>query len=428
LYGMAGAIMTSFIQLTGRTPSIIVPDHRGSGYSTPLDCGFDTNASECIRILNDRGFTNEDLQQISVTNAARDHIHLYRNERALLGSRPFYVYGVSYGSFLLSKILLIEPNIADRFVADGLAPPGTAKIMQYDSSIQQSGILNLQRCMENSVCLNRMSLDPVGFAAEALDNIDVCPVGLELRSFKSFLAQATMNRQFRPLVAPALFRLRRCSPSQDYGPLLHLADYIRGSADTSKATEMINKLFQPHDDYLVVSRAMQNIIIGSELLDWARPPMSAELEDRAARQRIFSLQAFGINLRDWYQNGVEYPPNQYHEQVGTTTRPFLLLSSDTDPQTGITSMATPYAAIAETQPRTRHIIVPDATHGVIIASPVRDGGVFCGMQIMVSFLSSENGEVNTSCLSQLQKVDYAASSPTSRQAAARFFGTQEPWD
>ena len=39
--------------------------------------------------------------------------------------------------------------------------------MHYDASIQQSGVLDLQRCMEDAVCLTRMTLDPLGKAARS---------------------------------------------------------------------------------------------------------------------------------------------------------------------------------------------------------------------------------------------------------------------
>ena len=82
LYGFAEATMAGFRQLTGRSPSVIVPDHRGAGYSNPLDCGDASavDAAECLRVLHAQGFTDEKLRQFSVSNAAADHVHLLHNE------------------------------------------------------------------------------------------------------------------------------------------------------------------------------------------------------------------------------------------------------------------------------------------------------------------------------------------------------------
>lgn len=475
LYALAEATMEGFRTLRGRSPSIIVPDHRGVGYSNPLDCGDDTSAEECVLALNAQGFSDDDLRQFSVTNAAADHVHLLRNERALLAStaEPLNLYGVSYGTFLLSRIILIDPEIADNFVADGLATPGVTKIMHYDASIEQAGMLDLQRCMQDAVCRERFTLDPIGQAWAGLNNI--CPpvsedrychvrcnvpgaarIGHMRNQVKSFIARAAMNVERRPLIAPILYRLARCDSELDHAALTHFAELVRLEHPVAEAAGVAHdddetELFAVAEGYLTNSRAMGAIVTGSELLDWARPPISAPLELRANQRRIFSLGTRNAGVREWYEEGVAYPPDRYYEQIGMTSRPFLLLSGDTDPQTGLTTMALDYARRVEGgSANSRHLVVPDALHGVIRRSAVTSEGMpDCGMQMLVSFLARPEAvggagrganhtwgaagsalalaRLNVTCLEDLAKVDYAAATEASRLESVVVLGTADPW-
>ena len=61
----------------------------------------------------------------------------------------------------------VEPAALPPLCCAGLCTPGVTKIMHYDASIQQSGVLDLQRCMEDAACLSRMTLDPLGKAARS---------------------------------------------------------------------------------------------------------------------------------------------------------------------------------------------------------------------------------------------------------------------
>ena len=109
-------------------------------------------------------------------------------------------------------------------------------------------------------------------------------MGLQLASFKAFLARATMRQELRPMIAPMLYRLQRCDEALDHAALRHLADYIQqqSRASTSASTSTgANRtrgaraeraLYGLGESYLPSSRAMGAIITGSELLDWARIP------------------------------------------------------------------------------------------------------------------------------------------------------------
>lgn len=107
---------------------LVIPDHRGTGYSSKL-CpveeaqsspdGIALAGSEwgsCIQTLHaDAARTRE----FTVTNAAHDLSTLISRHRA---RGEVYLYGASYGTQLILRMMLIAPATVDGIVLDGLVP------------------------------------------------------------------------------------------------------------------------------------------------------------------------------------------------------------------------------------------------------------------------------------------------------------------
>ena len=80
----------------------MIPDHRGTGRSSPLYCTDYSVATDpaCIAAALQR-YSNATLAQFSVSNAARD-INAAMDLTALADGKV-YLYGVSYGTYLLQR-------------------------------------------------------------------------------------------------------------------------------------------------------------------------------------------------------------------------------------------------------------------------------------------------------------------------------------
>ena len=81
---------------------VMIPDHRGTGRSSPLYCTEYTATPDpaCIATALQR-YSNATLAQFSVSNAARD-INAAMDLTALADGKV-YLYGVSYGTYLLQR-------------------------------------------------------------------------------------------------------------------------------------------------------------------------------------------------------------------------------------------------------------------------------------------------------------------------------------
>lgn len=107
---------------------LIIPDHRGTGYSTRLcpaeetadsEGGYALSGAEWGSCIGGMYADIERTQAFTITNASHDLSQLvtrYRSEGAV------QVYGVSYGTQLILRMLQTAPVSLDGVVLDGLVP------------------------------------------------------------------------------------------------------------------------------------------------------------------------------------------------------------------------------------------------------------------------------------------------------------------
>jgi pimeloyl-ACP methyl ester carboxylesterase len=108
---------------------LVMPDHRGTGYSTklcPLEeapesaAGIDLAGEEWGTCIASMYANPARTQAFSITHAAHDLSSLIRTHR---GDGPVHLYGVSYGTQLALRMLQVAPVELDGLVLDGLVPP-----------------------------------------------------------------------------------------------------------------------------------------------------------------------------------------------------------------------------------------------------------------------------------------------------------------
>lgn len=130
--GESGASFYPFLEtLRAAFPDrdLIIPDHRGTGYSTRLCPAEEAADSEGGHALAGAEWGSciggmyadvDRTQAFTVTNASHDLSQLITRHR---GGGSVQVYGVSYGTQLILRMLQTAPVPLDGIVLDGLVPP-----------------------------------------------------------------------------------------------------------------------------------------------------------------------------------------------------------------------------------------------------------------------------------------------------------------
>lgn len=161
---------------------LIVPDHRGTGYSTRLCPAEEAPASpggaalegaewgSCWAALN---AAPDYARAFSITNAAHDLAGLIAAGR---GRGPTYLYGVSYGTQLVLRTMRIAGPVVDGVILDSLVPPEATD--RWDLSRRSDlanavGLEVLRRCDAEPDCRQRAG----GAALDELKQIEAARDG-----------------------------------------------------------------------------------------------------------------------------------------------------------------------------------------------------------------------------------------------------------
>lgn len=117
------------VRLSFPNYDIIVPDHRGTGYSGKL-CpveeapdsvgGIALEGGEWRSCIANLRLNVARTQAFTITNAARDLAMLIGELR---GRERTYVYGVSYGTQLVLRMMQVAPPRLDGIIFDSIIPP-----------------------------------------------------------------------------------------------------------------------------------------------------------------------------------------------------------------------------------------------------------------------------------------------------------------
>lgn len=165
--GESGASLYPLVELFSKTfphLDILIPDHRGTGLSSKICPNEEAiDSPNGIALANDEWgpcfnhmYSNTAyVQAFSITNAAKDLSLLINN---LSGGGKRYVYGVSYGTQLVLRLLQLHDTKMDGVILDSLVPlqndeeydlshrsfvvndVGNSVLTYFDSQISDNGI------------------------------------------------------------------------------------------------------------------------------------------------------------------------------------------------------------------------------------------------------------------------------------------------
>lgn len=335
---------------------LIVPDHRGTGRSSRVCVAEEADASpggrglegaEWSTCFGQLGARSPWVQSFTITNAAHDLSSLI--ERYSRG-RETFVYGVSYGTQLVLRMMTIAPPTTVKgIVLDSLVPPDATDV--WDLSHRSQGVDAVGRqvlaeCDGDPTCRDRLG----GSAVDALQRVIDDPrraAAFPGGKPKAFLGALLDSPEARALIPEVI------------------ADALAGEGDAmARARARLEAFYAPFASPDAASSIpLVALISASE--NNARPGLTPAVIAAEETALLFtsSLPSQLIGGAD-----ITYPRDAAFGEVPSALPPVLILQGDRDPKT---SHAGALAQADRLVPpaNIRFVTVEGAPHFVMLTNP-----------------------------------------------------------
>lgn len=456
---MEGAMASIYVMLDGRV-NVYTMDHRGTGRSNKLDCvaaQATTSGSpglgsvspqevpECAYELEQR---YGDLAAFSTTSAAMDLAQFISDQ--LSGSET-YVYGVSYGTTVVERLIHLNVPEVKGYILDGIATTSGADLgkfsyfSKWDEDYGEVGSHFLNQCEKSPSCAARFKQKPLPEVVRSLvQRFDATPDSTCSSLVTQFMGKSEpssyqLRRLFgrflssessRVLIPPLAYRLERCNDN-DQASLTHFFTAI--SKTSSSASE---------ESLLYTSNLLYNLIVYSEM--WEQPcPDEQVMLDRFtgslmssggsyysigqycafAKEKSTVCSKYGFG--SYPSNPILYSRDKYWNKPAKipSSASVLLMSSKLDPQTPHKYAEYLFDALQGSNKKL--VTFEHATHGTLWTSLLQDGSS-CGMNILGSFVVS-GGDLQVtdfSCVDSMPPIDFSVS----RELTVGLFSASEAYD
>lgn len=357
---LAGPLARRFARL-GQRRDLVFVDQRGTGRSAPLTCPDDDRpglspladvADRARRLARIRAcgetlqrLPHGDLRRYTTAIAAGDVDAV----RAALGVERFNAIGFSYGTRMVLELQRQFPQRLRRAVLDGAAPPDMALPASASPDPQSALDALLSACEADARCRERHP----ALAQRWRGLLGRLPVEVEVEHPASgrseritvgpdFVLGALRGPLSVPALAAGLPAAIDAATRLRFGPLLGLATAL-GAPGAKLASGM-----------------HFSVVCAEDVPRLDRTP------DRPGAD-------FGVHFADFYREVCAHwpagaPPEAF-ERVGPAVSPTWVLSGGADPATPPRHGERVVAALG---PRARHVVVPQAGHGVLALACVRD--------------------------------------------------------
>ncbi|KAF0720231.1 Aste57867_469 [Aphanomyces stellatus] len=433
---------------------ILTIDHRGTGRSGRLDCaaataqatggpgGSQVTPNEMPGCLADLAATyGTTAGAFSITNAAKDLSMLIQTE---LADHDVYLYGVSYGTLLLERLLQFAPPqvkgvildsiVADRF--DGQDGQAFSNWNVDHGAVARQFLEDV--CPKDVTCAKTMGTNGTSTLARLYESLDrnqsACSglfytglsttPSLVLRAVFAALLEDLDRRVFIPAIVA---RITRCN-DEDKDVLLHLLSSPLQPSDPSEA---------------LTSNILHDTIAFAEL--WQRPtptdadltarflasPMGTPMDGEVARFCMYTgandTACAALNLNRTTTSWT-YTPDKYFNKTAAvpTGMSVLGLTGNLDPITPSRHARRQFANMQGTNKRLLEF--PLAVHGVISSTPMKGAAQAppCGMAIVADYVRG-GGKLETldvSCMKAIAPLSFEISP----EMALGLFGLHGAYD
>lgn len=350
-----------FFRTTFPNYDIMVPDHRGTGYSSKLCSPEETADSVAGMALAGEEWgscfetlyaDNPRANSFSQRNAARDLEVLV----STLGSKKkTLIYGVSYGTSLALEYTKLAGTAIDGLILDSLtpAPSDPLRDLSYRShTTNQVGMALLEHCATDSTCsLGKDAIETYRALLKDLDagaeipGIDQVPNG-DLRQFLGLLLDVPAARNRIPAIISALSARDPAAEQLIGNAITSVEAYWGEITQFQQATSSI---------------PLSAIISGSEFND--RPDLTAEVlaEEKSALGFTSPLPSLLA------KNQFPLYPSPPKLAMPMSMPPILILQGTMDPKTPYDS-AVKRGALLQAVAPVAILTLVDAPHAVYLSS------------------------------------------------------------
>lgn len=366
---LAGVIGGQFSRLSTRRDIVLV-DQRGTGRSAPLDCPAvspvqplrlaldDTLArarlAECRQAL--QRLPHGDLRHYTTAVAMAD----LEAVRQALGAPTINLVGGSYGTRAALEYARQFPQAVRRLVLDGVAPPDMVLPQSLGVDAQAAFDALVQHCEAEPACAARKPGLRADWAAllQALPRTATLAHPVTGREERVTFTAAGVTGIVRgalyaPILASALPQAVGEAARGRFAPLAGLATAL----DAGSALRL-----SEGQHFSVLCAEDQPRVQAAQSAAAATPSAAITAFGDAARQTYAEV------CRDWPRGQV---PEAFYT-VGPLAAPALVLSGGLDPVTPPRHGERVARALGT---RARHVVVPQAGHGVLAIACVRDAAV-----------------------------------------------------
>lgn len=446
-FAVESAMISMYNEMQGMV-NVYTMDHRGTGRSTLLDCvaaqstvsgspwGGEISPEEvpdCALALEDE---YGDLASFSITTAATDLATFISTYTA---NQQTIVYGVSYGTALVERIIHLAPDEVVGYVLDGIATSSGSSLAnveyfsKWDSDFGEVADGFLAKCAADDLCSSKFTdqslPDTLKSLLEDFDNNPDSTCAALVRDLKSgvagyavepasysvrtMLGSLFTNDETRPMIPALAYRLARCN-SDDVDVITFFmtprTSYSSGYSEDDKFR----------------STLLYNLIVYSEM--WEKPqPSEATMLKRFTDYSVtnggsyayteqycaFSKEDSSVcntyDVGSYSANAIVYPRDKYWNKAAEipSQASVLLLSSKMDPQTP--HKYAEFLLKALDGSAKDLVTFEHATHGTLWTTPTTDSfSTTCGMQILVSYVSGggDLSSLDKTCLSAMPDLSF----------------------
>ncbi|OQR87237.1 serine protease family S33 [Achlya hypogyna] len=437
-------MMVDVFDVLGGDVNVYTMDHRGTGRSTPLQCianqaatsgspgGIAIELAEMPACISDVLFQmGGHTSAFSVTSAARDLEMLIRVFSG--SSQETYVYGASYGTLLVERLMQLAPPRVTGYILDGVISQEGSDLYRHsfanwDYDLARVGDRFLARCASDPYCHAKVPYNLTTLVHELFARVDALPTSTVPPSHKlrTVFGKMLLNWELRQLLPALVYRLWR-SGADDVAALT-----------TFKSASMLWQAAAGEPDGF--SMMLYYLIVFSE--EWQYPaPTIADLTQQ------FESGAFGTDvtgLMPYYCLATQYADAACTDVVPQYDSPkyvyqrdmywnssaiipdqasVLLFTGEFDAQTEARYAQREMRSLVGTAKRM--IVFPDATHCACFSTPMLTGDVACGVWVLASYLEQHGNlsAIDTSCKNDMRRISFAVAPST----ALKYFGTTDAY-
>lgn len=380
---LAGSVLPLFQRLNNRRDLVFI-DQRGTGRSAPLACDAEDELPLAQRLGAERSLQrltaclaslrklpHGDLRQYTTSIAMADADAV----RAALGAPQINLVGGSYGTRAALDYLRQFPSRVRRVVLDGVAPPDMVLPVSMGQDVEAALSRLFTDCEQEPGCRARhprlqahwqalLGAEPR--RASVVDPLDGQPTEVNIDA--DLLATAVRGPLYAPGLAAALpFAIDEAAAGR-YSALVGLAGALGGGARAMRLFEGMHF----------------SVVCAEDAPDPSTSPPTG--------LGAVYLRPYAALCRDWPRGSV--PPA--FRDLPTSPAPVLAFSGTLDP---VTPPRHGERVVKALGPRARHVVVPNAGHGVM--------AIGCTREVMHRFIDAEDDAqalaVDTGCLARLPR-------------------------